>query len=132
MKKFFEKYIGWIIIIVIVAIPLTRDFFGIKKVGSFFEKSGSYYATYLINISSNSNKTKIYEAEAEIQRPSGDCYDYEEGGGCWRPTIVEEVYWPNGGKTVFSDCELDYEKSGDCWGNNDIFYSIELIKPIKK
>lgn len=110
---------------------VTRHYFGVETIGHFFEKGTDYSARYYINLFPPGHASRNYRTEAEVFRTSFDasCADtsgeftYSCGG---RVTYLSRAYFPNGGSTIFSGCELRMNEKTDCTDENDREWTVEL------
>ena len=110
---------------------VTKHYYGVETIDHFFERDTDYYARYYVNLFLPDHTSRNYRAEADIFRTSFDtsCADTSGGftyscGG--RVTYLTRVYFPDGGSTIFSGCEVRVNEKTDCTDDADRAWTIEL------
>lgn len=106
--------------------------FGSEIIGSFFEKH-EYKTQYYVNLFADKGYAKNYRVVADVHVYSTTEEDGEDTYTT-KHIVIERVYWPNGGYSIFDDCELESGDNGYCTDNDDRTWYIELTnkKPKRK
>jgi hypothetical protein len=123
--KYIHMY-GAYLVIGIIALVLffifSKQYFGLKHPGSFYERTE--YSAKVFVLVFPSDGTKNYYIPADIDRTEG-AYD------------LTAIYWPNGGTTTFDNCQdLKLNTKVLCSttdnSGNDIDYHIQLTGNVVK
>jgi hypothetical protein len=93
----------------------------VKRPGSFFEKA-SYSGKFYVLVYPEINTVKNYKIPGDIEKELEDCAPEDS---CNSIYYLNNIYWPNGGTTSFSDCSISDKKSF-CTSDDDNDYYIEL------
>ncbi len=119
-EKFGEKYLGWIIVIVILVLA-HRYFFGVTIPGAFYERDANYTTKIYVLLSPQDSQSKNYRVPADVEKNDSGY-------------SLTKVYWPDGGTSEFSDCSVNPPPRGDFCNpdGSDTGYKILLTKDVVK
>jgi hypothetical protein len=116
--------------------------FGIREIGSYFEKD-TYEAKYLVKLGRvDGGETYKLPADLLISNDFSEYEDYETetGGGAYsyetmrtseiKYAKINKVYFKNGGSLFFKDCLVSIDNSNDCTclDQNGEEWRIEITK----
>lgn len=111
--------------------------YGNEIIGSFWEKP-DYRTKYIVKVSESRDFTNAYTLHAQVHvstvleesdYPQEDAYGNEYFESYSRKyIIIEKIFWPNGGVSVFDFCDI--EESNYCVDQNDNWWYIKIDKKL--
>jgi len=130
LKVSYTLVVWTIICVVVIGLlwGIASELFGAgeKSIGALLEKR-EYSAQYWVYLQPDGADAKNYRVKGDIERVSGD-----DSG----QYMLDKVYWPNGGYTTFSDCDITSTAKGNAVENctvdgEDISYGVRLGEKVK-